>query len=139
MNYDLTGGNPSKPMPIMDNYVRNDVGGLVIEGEGATQMNDRLDVNGSDNKIYPQERNFNRDVASTQPIGMGNYAPSTTDPDVRLGQIKYAKRAGAVSVYKDETRNTANDDLASAKAESGMAWDYNDAYKSEEAEESQGI
>ncbi len=52
----------------------------------------------------------------------------------RFGQVKYAHREGATSIYKDETRNTANDNEASAKAEgSCVGEDY------EEGEESQGI
>ncbi len=140
MNYDLTGGNPKKPMPIMDNYSRNDSGlGPNGQNDGVTQENIRQDVNGSTDKIFPQERNWTQDVGSTQPAGMGNYAPSTTDPDVRLGQIKYAKRAGAESVYKDATRNTANDDIASLKTQSDPYCNDNDTYRDEAAEESQGI
>jgi hypothetical protein len=80
-NYDLTGGNPSKPFKI--------------------------------------EGNFSRDVASIQPSGMGEFTPQKDNGNVanEFGQRKYARREGAVSIYKDETRNTANDNEASAKAE----------------------
>lgn len=58
----------------------------------------------------------------------------------QLGQVKYAKRAGAESIYKDATRNTANDNEASAKTESNPAsCDYTAPYYKEDAEENQGI
>lgn len=96
--------------------------------------NNRLDVNGSSDKPFPQERNFTTDVAPTQPTGMGNYMPSETSPDVRLGQVKYARREGAESIYKDATRNTADDNAASRKAEGSTVYDVIG-----EDEESQGI
>lgn len=100
------------------------------------QENIRQDVNGSSNKPYPQERNFNFDVASTQPSGMGNFITQADHGNVanHFGQVKYAKREGATSIYKDETRNTANDNAASAKAEGSCV---GEPY--EEGEESQGI
>lgn len=120
MNYDLTGGDPKKPMPIMDNYSRNDSGlGPDAKNQGVTQENIRQDVNGSTNKPYPQERNFNMNMAATQPSGMGDYVTQKDHGNVAnyFGQIKYARREGATSIYKDETRNTANDNAASKKAE----------------------
>ncbi len=98
------------------------------------QINERLDVNGSDNKPYPQERNFVMGQANdgmsaeVQPI-----MPSTSNPDVRLGQVKYARREGAPSIYKDGTRNTADDNAASRKAEASSI------FEPENEEESQGI
>ncbi len=50
-----------------------------------------------------------------------------------FGQIKYARREGAKSIYKDVSRNTANDNAASARAEGSTL------YECEEGEESQGI
>jgi len=103
--------------------------------------NIRLDVNGSDDKIYPQEENFNFNVDSTQPVGMGDYVPQTDHDNVAntFGQIKYARREGAISIYKDETRATDNDAKASAKAEGSCVGDVNDSSYDEAAEESQGI
>lgn len=51
-----------------------------------------------------------------------------------FGQVKYARREGATSIYKDETRNTANDNEASKKAEGSCVGE-----NYEEGEESQGI
>jgi len=51
-----------------------------------------------------------------------------------FGQVKYARREGAKSIYKDVTRNTANDNEASAKAESSTVYEVEG-----EDEESQGI
>ena len=51
-----------------------------------------------------------------------------------FGQVKYAKREGAKSIYKDVTRNTANDNQASAKAEGSTVYEVEG-----ENEESQGI
>lgn len=83
------------------------------------QVNVRLDVNGSDDKPYPQERNFVIDAEATIPSRMREAAPAIGgNPSVvPLGQVKYARREGAKSIYKDATRNTANDNAASAKAE----------------------
>ena len=91
---------------------------------------------GNPPKPFPVEGNFTRDVASTQPTGMGEFTPSADNGNVanHFGQVKYARREGAVSIYKDETRNTANDNLASAKAEASCVGE-----EYEEGEESQGI
>ena len=98
------------------------------------QENIRQDVNGSTDKPYPQERNF---TIGDQPI-MAQREPApaiggnpSTEPQ---GQIKYAKREGAKSIYKDATRNTANDNAASAKAEGSTEYEVEG-----EDEESQGI
>lgn len=98
---------------------RNDSGlGADAKNVGTPQINDRQDVNGSTNKPFPQERNFIMDIGPTQPTGMGTYVPSKDfGDDVSLGQVKYARREGATSIYKDQTRNTINDNMASAKAE----------------------
>lgn len=53
-----------------------------------------------------------------------------------FGQVKYAKREGAISIYKDKSRNTANDNQASAKAEGSMACDVN-IDQSEQTDEEQ--
>ncbi len=95
------------------------------------QENIRQDVNGSSDKPYPQERNFTMDIGPTQPTGMGTYVPSKDfGDDVSLGQVKYARREGATSIYKDVTRNTADDNRASAKAEASTI--YEDVDESEE-------
>lgn len=55
-----------------------------------------------------------------------------------LGQVKYAKRAGAVSIYKDATRNTADDNAASFKTERQPSPSSTEWNGGEEGEESQG-
>lgn len=87
-----------------------------------------------DDENYYNQKNFVMGQATdgfianeTQPS-----MPSTIDPDVRLGQVKYARREGAVSIYKDGTRNTANDNAASKRAESSTV------YEVEDDEENQG-
>lgn len=103
------------------NFVRDDWGGQVRTPQSGKPSEDQsANFNiGSDNKPYPNNRNFVVGQATdgftaneTEPS-----MPSTTNPDMRLGQVKYARREGAVSIYKDGTRNTANDNAASAKAE----------------------
>jgi len=138
MNYDLTGGNPSKPMPIEDNFKRDDWGGQIMNNAvNPGETNQRLDVNGSDNKPFPQERNFTRDNDPS----IGNFESETVTQEEQgnvanqFGQIKYARREGATSIYKDITRNTENDNKASAKAEGS----YIGCSIEEENEESQGI
>lgn len=98
MNYDLTGGNPSKPFPIEGNYVRND----------------DPKTNGAESVSVPQ-----------MATGMVHN---------QFGQVKYARREGAISIYKDKTRNTANDNEASMRAESSTMYEVEG-----ENEESQGI
>ena len=100
------------------------------------QINDRLDVNGSSDKPYPQERNFTIDAQATIPNPMSEPAPAKggNPANNHFGQVKYAKREGAVSIYKDVTRNTANDNQASAKAEGSTVCEVEG-----ENEESQGI
>jgi len=141
MNYELTGGNPKKPMPIMNNYVRNDSGG--IRGDERTnpaETYERKDVDGSNGKPYPQMRNFVMGSAMDGYINNQHQpvTPSTTSPDVRLGQVKYAKRAGAESVYKDATRNTADDNAASRKTQRQPSPSSGEWNAGEEGEESQG-
>lgn len=96
------------------------------------QENNSQNVNGSSDKPFPQERNFvmgqatdGFNASEQQPI-----MPSTSNPDVRMGQVKYARREGAVSIYKDGTRNTADDNAASAKAEATTI--YEDVDEGEE-------
>jgi hypothetical protein len=83
------------------------------------QLNQRLDVNGSDDKPYPQERNFTVDATATMPSGMGIFVPQKDNNNVvnEFGQRKYARREGAKSIYKDETRQTQNDKEASNRGE----------------------
>jgi len=83
------------------------------------QENNRQDVNGSSDKPFPQERNFTINAEATIPNAMTAPAPAMGgNPSVEpQGQIKYARREGVKSIYKDVTRNTANDNAASAKAE----------------------
>jgi hypothetical protein len=104
------------------NFKRNDSGlGADAKNSGIAQENVRQDINGATDKPFPQERNWT--------LGTGNdgFITKETDPIVtqehqgnapnHFGQVKYARREGAVSIYKDVTRNTANDNAASAKAE----------------------
>jgi hypothetical protein len=74
------------------------------------------------------------DANATIPNPMSE--PTPTDDEVSIGQEKYARREGAESIYKDETRNTADDNAASTKAEGSVIGC--DTY-SDEGEESQGI
>jgi len=102
------------------------------------QKNIRQDVNGSSDKPFPTERNF---VMGT---GTDGFITKESNPVVtqdelgnvvnHFGQVKYARREGAKSIYKDVTRNTANDNEASAKAESSTVYEVEG-----EDEESQGI
>jgi len=96
------------------------------------QENIRQDVNGSSDKPYPQERNFVIDASATIPNAMSEPAPAKggNPANDHFGQVKYARREGATSIYKDETRNTANDNAASAKAEASTI--YEDVDESEE-------
>ncbi len=55
-----------------------------------------------------------------------------TAPMRTIGQVKYARREGAVSIYKDATRNTANDNAASRKAESSTIYECEDEKTGEE-------
>lgn len=91
-NYDLTGGDPSKPYPIEGNYVLNPDPDMGVESETVVTQEDA-----------------------------GNVAN-------HFGQVKYAVREGATSIYKDETRNTANDNEASTKTENSCLGDvyYNE-------------
>lgn len=89
------------------------------------QENQRQDVNGSSNKPYPTERNFVIDAMATIPNKMTD--PIVTQDELgnvqnQFGQIKYAKREGAKSIYKDVSRQTANDRIASAKAEGSTVY-----------------
>lgn len=118
------------------NFVRDDWGGQArTPQEGKPSEDQSASFNmGSDDKPFPNDRNFvvgqatdGFNASESQPS-----MPSTTDPDIRLGQVKYARREGAVSIYKDGTRNTANDNQASAKAERSTV------YEVEDDEENQG-
>ena len=75
---------------------------------------------------------FKIDAEATIPNKMTE--PMPTGDEVSIGQAKYAKRAGAESIYKDETRNTADDNQASMKAEKTNIYEVEG-----ENEESQGI
>lgn len=98
------------------------------------QENIRQDVNGSSDKPYPQERNFIVSDQSVLPQSDPAPAKGGNPANDHFGQVKYAKREGAPSIYKDETRNTANDNAASKKAESSTVYEVEG-----ENEESQGI
>ena len=76
---------------------------------------------GTPSKPYPEEANFIVDASATSDI-LGESRTVVTQEDYgnvvnHFGQVKYAVREGAVSIYKDETRQTNNDREASAKAE----------------------
>jgi len=119
------------------NFVRDDWGGQVITPQGGnpSEVNQRQDVNGSTNKPFPQERNWvRRDDPDGTITPSKTYNP-TSDPAAQpFGQVKYARREGAPSIYKDATRNTADDNAASRKAESSTLCEVEG-----EGEESQGI
>lgn len=55
-----------------------------------------------------------------------------TAPNRTIGQEKYARRAGAASIYKDSTRNTADDNAASKKAEGSSIFECEDEKTGEE-------
>ncbi len=79
------------------------------------------------------EGGYDKYQVGQQPVN-SEVAPIPTRPNVSIGQAKYAKRAGATSIYKDITRNTADDNEASAKAEGSTVYEVEG-----ENEESQGI
>lgn len=115
------------------NFTRNDSGlGPDGKNKGIAQENIRQDVNGSTEKPYPQERNWVFNPNPEDGITGNVTTPSKTGPDISIGQVKYARREGAPSIYKDETRNTADDNRASRKAESSTI------YEVEDDEENQG-
>lgn len=100
-----------------------------------SQENIRQDVNGSTDKPFPQERNW---VRNDDPDGK-EVVPSITVPQMatgivhnQFGQIKYARREGAKSIYKDPTRQTENDKMASKKAESSTLCEVEDEKFGEE-------
>lgn len=102
------------------------------------QENQRQDVNGSSDKPFPTERNFVMGQATDGFLARENN-PIVTQDELgnvvnHFGQIKYAKREGAKSIYKDVSRQTANDRAASAKAEGSTVYEVEG-----EDEESQGI
>lgn len=140
-NYELTGGDPKKPMPIMDNFVRDDWGGLQENRPNPEEANiDNFNLTGgTPSKPYPTNRNFKMGTGNDGAIDREAQPvyPSETDPDIRLGQKKYAKRAGAVSVYKDATRNTADDNEASMKTQRQPSPSSTEWNGGEEGEESQ--
>ena len=108
------------------NYSRNDSGlGADAKNQGIAQENIRQDVNGSTDKPYPTERNFVVDAMATSPNSMTEPAPAKggNPANNHFGQVKYARREGAPSIYKDGTRNTANDNEASAKAEGSSIYE----------------
>lgn len=134
MTYNLDpNGSNSKPQPQIDNFSRND-SGLGPNGQniGIAQENIRQDVNGSTDKPFPQERNW---VLNNDPDG--HIIQSHEDNDLLhqalkepFGQVKYARREGAPSIYKDVSRNTADDNAATRKAEATTI--YEDVDESEE-------
>lgn len=79
------------------------------------QINDRLDVNGSQDKPFPQERNFvlNADPDGTFVVDSRIEKDATSTPsDQPFGQAKYAVRGMGPSIYQDKTRYTADDTAA---------------------------
>lgn len=98
-----------------------------------SQENIRQDVNGSSDKPFPQEKNFvmNPD-AYTDQVGQGHTDGNLLHEPLKepFGQVKYARREGAPSIYKDASRNTADDNAASAKAEASTI--YEDVDEGEE-------
>lgn len=84
----------------------------------------------------PKEKGYVVDANGCS-LGEGRtVVPSADHGNVanHFGQVKYARREGATSIYKDETRNTADDNAASKKAEGSTVYDVIG-----EDEESQGI
>lgn len=90
------------------------------------QENIRQDVNGSTDKPFPQERNFvmNPD-AYTDQVGQGHTNTELGHEPAKQygGQVKYARREGAPSIYKDASRYTADDIAASKKAEGSTVFE----------------
>ena len=86
-------------------------------------------------KPYPVEGNFVRGDASLGEGRIETPADNVGQGTNHFGQVKYARREGAPSIYKDATRQTQNDKDASAKAEGSSICE---SYE-EENEESQGI
>lgn len=76
---------------------------------------------------------YDKFVRGDLPVGP-EIEPLPTDDEVSIGQEKYARREGSESIYKDETRNTADDNEASARAEATSICEPDG-----ETEESQGI
>lgn len=117
------------------NFVRDDWGGQVRtpQSGNSTEVNQRIDVNGSTNKPFPQERNFviNPD-AFVDNIGGGHTNTSVgAEPAKQYGgQVKYARREGAPSIYQDTSRYTADDMAAARKSEASTI--YEDIDESEE-------
>lgn len=98
------------------------------------QINQRSDVNGSNDKPYPQERNFVVSDQTSTVFGPGRTVVTSKDygDDISIGQVKYARREGAISIYKDVTRNTPNDNAASRKAESSTIFECEEEKTGEE-------
>lgn len=91
---------------------------------------------GNPQKPYPIEGNFVRNDDPSIGDFEGTTVTQMEEGNVanQFGQVKYARREGAISIYKDKSRETENDAAASAKAEGSTI--YEDA---DESEESQGI
>lgn len=100
------------------NFTRNDSGlGPNGQNVGIAQENIRQDVNGSTDKPFPQERNWVFDAGATSPNSMTSPIPITEPLKQYAGQVKYARREGAPSIYKDVSRQTADDRAATRRAE----------------------
>jgi hypothetical protein len=100
-------------------------------------MKDYTLTGGTPSKPFPEEANFTVSSATSDVLGPGGIYTPTLDPGNdpnHFGQVKYARREGAISIYKDVTRNSANDNEASKKAESSTLYECEDG-----SEESQGI
>lgn len=65
-------------------------------------------------KPYPIEGNF-----EINPQGMSLGEGSVTNSQYEPTQAKYAVRGSGESIYRDETRETADDEKACAVAETG--------------------
>ncbi len=80
------------------------------------------------------ERNYvvSDETSTILPEGRNVVPSKDYGDDVALGQVKYAVREGATSIYKDVTRNTDNDNAASKKTEGST---YCDVFKDEKTGE----
>ena len=123
------------------NFVRDDWGGQVRTPQSGMPSQDQSKAffMGSDEKPYPNDRNFVVDANATIPIGMTEPVPAKggNPANNHFGQVKYARREGAPSIYKDATRNTADDNEASAKAE-GSVMGCSNSVMDDDYEENQG-
>ena len=85
-----------------DKFKRDDWGGQVRtpQSGNSTEMKVREDVNGSDNKPFPQQANFSVNAEATIPTPMSEPKPMRV-----IGETKYFKNGYGESIYADDTRN----------------------------------